>query len=161
MSNELMHYGIKGMRWGVRRYQNPDGSLTESGKKRVRKEYKREVDKARADVLSKNVKRQTEAYNEAADRMNKGGIDRFNKQQEKKYGKDFANRDGYFDDYQKEFNEVFASIYNKSLYEAYQGNKHFQRSVELVEQYGMVKWDELARTNTMELNDLKRLAKQS
>lgn len=93
--------------------------------------------------------------------MNKGGIDRFNKQQEKKYGKDFANREGYFDDYQKQFNEVFASVYNKSLYEAYQGNKHFQRSVELVEKYGMVKWDELARTNTMELNELKRLAEKS
>lgn len=161
MSSVLAHYGIKGMRWGVRRYQNPDGSLTERGKKRVRNEYKREVDKARADVLSRNTKRHVDAYNEAADRMNKGGIDRFNKQQEKKYGKDFANREGYFDDYQKQFNEVYASIYNKSLYEAYQGNKHFQRSVELVEQYGMVKWDELARTNTMELNELKRLAKQS
>lgn len=40
MSTTLTHYGIKGMRWGVRRYQNPDGSLTEHGKKRVRKEYK-------------------------------------------------------------------------------------------------------------------------
>lgn len=31
---ELKHWGIKGMRWGVRRYQNPDGSLTPLGKKR-------------------------------------------------------------------------------------------------------------------------------
>ena len=30
----LYHYGIKGMRWGIRRYQNPDGSLTNKGKKR-------------------------------------------------------------------------------------------------------------------------------
>lgn len=32
--NELYHYGIKGMKWGVRRYQNKDGSYTSEGKKR-------------------------------------------------------------------------------------------------------------------------------
>ena len=32
--NELYHWGIKGMKWGVRRYQNKDGSLTPAGKKR-------------------------------------------------------------------------------------------------------------------------------
>ena len=37
MENELYHHGIKGQRWGVRRYQNPDGSLTLAGKKRALK----------------------------------------------------------------------------------------------------------------------------
>lgn len=37
MENELYHYGVKGQRWGVRRYQNPDGSLTMAGKKRALK----------------------------------------------------------------------------------------------------------------------------
>lgn len=32
--NELYHHGIKGQRWGVRRYQNADGSLTPLGEKR-------------------------------------------------------------------------------------------------------------------------------
>ena len=32
--DELYHYGIKGQKWGVRRYQNKDGSLTPAGKKR-------------------------------------------------------------------------------------------------------------------------------
>ena len=35
MNNELYHHGIKGMRWGIRRYQNKDGSLTPAGKRRV------------------------------------------------------------------------------------------------------------------------------
>lgn len=33
-SNELYHHGIKGQKWGVRRYQNPDGTLTAAGRKR-------------------------------------------------------------------------------------------------------------------------------
>lgn len=34
-TNELYHHGIKGMKWGIRRYQNKDGSLTDAGKKRL------------------------------------------------------------------------------------------------------------------------------
>lgn len=37
MQNQLYHHGIKGMRWGVRRYQNKDGSLTPQGKKKYGK----------------------------------------------------------------------------------------------------------------------------
>lgn len=33
-AGELYHHGIKGMKWGVRRYQKKDGSITEAGKKR-------------------------------------------------------------------------------------------------------------------------------
>ncbi len=43
---ELYHYGVKGMKWGIRRYQNADGTLTSAGKKRAKKEYKEDNETA-------------------------------------------------------------------------------------------------------------------
>ena len=34
MNDELKHYGVKGMKWGVHRFQKKDGTLTSAGKKR-------------------------------------------------------------------------------------------------------------------------------
>lgn len=37
MSKVLVHHGILGQKWGVRRYQNKDGTLTDQGKERQKK----------------------------------------------------------------------------------------------------------------------------
>lgn len=51
--DELKHWGIKGMKWGVRRYQNADGTLTPEGRKKAKREYK--IDNARAFERGKNA----------------------------------------------------------------------------------------------------------
>ena len=44
--DELYHHGKKGMKWGVRRYQNKDGTLTDAGKKRYARDAReKEFDK--------------------------------------------------------------------------------------------------------------------
>lgn len=53
----LTHAGIKGMRWGVRRYQNPDGTLTDAGRKRYG--YGEESDDHKTS--RENAKKRTEA----------------------------------------------------------------------------------------------------
>ena len=44
--DELEHHGVRGMKWGVRRYQNPDGSLTAAGKRRIRRQEQADYDES-------------------------------------------------------------------------------------------------------------------
>ena len=42
-STELYHHGIKGQKWGIRRFQNKDGSLTKAGEKRYSEESDKKI----------------------------------------------------------------------------------------------------------------------
>lgn len=60
---ELYHYGVKGMRWGVRRYQNQNGSLTNAGKKR----YKATRGDFEKQFLGSNGDKADKMYNDVVD----------------------------------------------------------------------------------------------
>ena len=64
----LEHHGIKGQKWGVRRFQNEDGSLTSAGYKR----YNVDVDAAKKRVADAKeaYKQESKRYNQAT----KGGL---------------------------------------------------------------------------------------
>lgn len=69
--NELYHHGIKGQKWGIRRYQNADGSLTEAGKKRYAKEiYKQTMRYTKLPTSAQRGKRHEKALTLIKSRIN-------------------------------------------------------------------------------------------
>lgn len=71
-SNAVVHYGVKGQKWGVRRYVNPDGTLTPEGERRYgtkenfdrHMEDKRRLEQQRQDARFESSKaRGRELYN--------------------------------------------------------------------------------------------------
>jgi hypothetical protein len=77
-SSELYHHGIKGQKWGVRRYQNPDGSYTTEGLKRYGRQTNRILNKygdnehTRKAIQYRNLEREKDYY----DRMEESPSDK-------------------------------------------------------------------------------------
>lgn len=53
---ELYHHGVKGQKWGVRRYQNKDGSLIEAGQRRKEKYEIKQQHKAQKEELRQRLR---------------------------------------------------------------------------------------------------------
>ena len=50
-NNELYHWGVKGMKWGVRRYQNSDGTLTQAGQRRYERDQRENSGKKKGNKV--------------------------------------------------------------------------------------------------------------
>lgn len=68
---QLFHHGIKGQKWGVRRFQNEDGSLTEEGKKRYNQDE------------SKKPEEEGKAYSDLSEKEKDAFIDKLKKENER------------------------------------------------------------------------------
>lgn len=66
-NNELYHHGVKGMKWGVHRYQNKDGTLTKAGQRR----YDKEVERLKQESKTLTNKKRTAQKLERLESMRK------------------------------------------------------------------------------------------
>ena len=72
--SELRHHGIKGQKWGVRRFQNKDGSLTPNGKKRYgADDYKNTLDKVNS---AGKIVDEVRKYNNSAQKSSNPDMER-------------------------------------------------------------------------------------
>ena len=158
---QLMHFGVKGMKWGVRRYQNDDGSLTDAGKKRVSKQYKKYAVKGERALDKSYNDRYLKAYNKAADDMNNGMIDKYNNDYKKKLGAkaaghDYGNDRKYIEGYEKMFNDRLNKHFNQLTLKELQNNKNLQKAREYCDKYNMTSFDELAKQNAEAIDILMK-----
>lgn len=146
--SELVHHGIKGQKWGVRRYQNKDGSLTSAGKKRYSKEYKKQAEKVTQDIRNNLGRLSDEANVEVAER--------FNREQERKYGKNYMDRDEYALEFDEAYINNYDKVFDRKLSDFIQSNENYRKSKELVDKYNMTAWDDIARDNEAFVEELRK-----
>lgn len=112
MDEVLQHHGILGMHWGIRRYQNSDGSLTAAGKRRYLKEQAKvdKKDRKWADKNSQKIYKNT--YKKVKDEVN----DYLTNDLAEKYkGQMYTTRGKLNQSLVNEYNKKLADLMNEAV----------------------------------------------
>lgn len=147
----IEHHGILGMKWGVRRYQNADGTLTESGKKHYSKEYKKYASKATNDYQKSSQKIYVDAYNKSAREQNENMA----KKDKNKYSVDEWNKM-----WEDSFQELFDKNYADAKLQFFENNDNYKKAIEIADNFGLIKYDELAKDNADFIKELRAMVKK-
>lgn len=143
--NFLCHYGIKGMKWGIRRYQNPDGSLTAEGiqrygsKKGLAKHINAENKKA--EKLERDWLVKDYAAKRATKRLNKT-TEKLERLQKKNAGKPISKKE--------------LKLMNRALDEAASSdilNAHAKSAKQKAEEHYNALVNEFGKENVAKLSD--------
>lgn len=140
VENEIKHWGILGMHWGIRRYQNPDGSLTPEGRERYLK---------KTEQIIKNENTNLKITNKAISKL-EDALGDLNKEFEEK---------GWVDDkfapHAKEYNKRAGEVWNKLFKEIANeqygeiANKVYDNEEDWMSQFSFYKLSDLMRIDNL------------
>lgn len=131
---ELYHYGVKGMKWGVRKAQ---------------KQYKKYAIAYENDALKSSQKLSLDAYNKTADEYNNGKTAEFNKKHNPK-------SKTYMDDLNRQFEQDYRRNFDKMKLNEMMNNPNFKKAQAISKKYDLTKVDELAKRNEQFVTELKK-----
>lgn len=143
-NDTLSHHGIRGMHWGIRRYQNEDGSLTSAGKQRYR---------TGSDVNDKGETRESvrARLNKAGDKYDKMSKTYYEKSDLKKIDDDFRNNDSFKGSFRR---AVYSTRYDENKgrweYDSDEGSREYINDLKKSGKYSENKDTNLKRSRSYE-----------